>query len=133
PERRLFRRLAVFAGGWTAELALPVVDPDGDLGVDVLEGLESLADKSLLRIEAADAAQGVAEPRFDLHPLLREYAMERLEESGERPEVEARHAASVAALAGALGPKILSQEGYASIHRLDLEGHNVRAAIDWAL
>src|SRR6478672_11090609 len=53
PERRLFRRLGVFAGGWTAELSQSVVDPDAALGIDILEGLESLADKSLVRIEAA--------------------------------------------------------------------------------
>jgi predicted ATPase/class 3 adenylate cyclase len=135
PERRLFRRLAVFAGGWTAELALDVVDPDGDLGVDVLEGLESLADKSLVRIEAAGVGRAgtTDEPRFDIHPLLREYALERLDESRERADVEARHAAAVARLAEDAGPRILGPEGYAAIHRLDLEQHNVRAAIDWAL
>ena len=134
PERRLFRRLAVFAGGWTAELALPVVDPDGDLGVDILEGLESLADKSLLRIEAADDAQGAAaEPRFDLHPLLREYALERLEAAGELADVEGRHAAAVAAMTEAAGPRILGPAGQLTVRRLDREQHNIRAAIAWAL
>ncbi len=134
PERRLFRRIGVFAGGWTADLALPVVDPDGSLGIDILEGLESLADKSLVRIEAADAAQGAtAEPRFDLHPLLREYALERLEDTGERPGIEARHAAAVATLTQAAGSRILGPQGQPSIRRLDREQHNVRAAIDWAL
>ena len=133
PEQRLFRRLGVFAGGWTAELALPVVDPDGDLGIDILEGLESLADKSLVRIEAAgDAATRSTEPRFDIHPLLREYALERLEESGERSDTEARHAAAVAAFTQSAGPKILGPEGQATMRRLDREQHNVRAAIEWA-
>ena len=134
PERRLFRRLAGFAGGWTADLALSVVDPDGDLGIDILEGLESLADKSLLRIEAADTALGAsAEPRFDLHPLLREYALERLEEAGERADVEARHAAAVATLTQNAGPKILGPDGQPTVRRLDREQHNVRTAIAWAL
>jgi predicted ATPase len=135
PERRLFRRLGVFAGGWSAELALPVVDPDGDLGVDVLEGLESLADKSLVRIEPAGTGggDGSAEPRFDLHPLLREYAIERLDESGERVAIEADHAEAIARLAGELGPRVLSPLGSAFIRRLDLEQHNVRAALDHAL
>jgi predicted ATPase/class 3 adenylate cyclase len=134
PERRLFRRLAVFAGGWTGELALQVADPAGDLGVDMLEGLESLADKSLVRIEAAGADPGAATdgPRFDLHPLLREYAAERLEASGERDVVEARHAAAIAELAESLGPAILSPTGGAAIARLDREQHNVRDALQWA-
>jgi predicted ATPase/class 3 adenylate cyclase len=135
PERRLFRRLGAFAGGWTAELALAVADPDGTLGVDVLDGLESLADKSLVRIEAAgsDAAAATVEPRFDMHPLLREYALERLDEAGERGATEARHAAAVAALTQSVGPLILGPQGQPTIRRLDREQHNVRAAIDWAL
>ena len=139
PERRLFRRLGVFAGGWTAELALPVVDPDGDLGVEELEGLESLADKSLVRIEAAGTGIGGtgaggagAEPRFDMHPLLREYALERLDESGERAAIAAGHAEAIARLVGELGPNVLSPMGSAVIRRLDLEQHNVRAALDHA-
>ena len=135
PERRLFRRLGIFAGGSTADLALAVADPDGTLGVDILEGLESLADKSLVRIEAAgaDVPGASADPRFDMHPLLREYALEQLAASGERPEVEARHAAAVADVAEALGARILSAGGSASIARLDREQHNVRAALDWSI
>ncbi|HTC85306.1 MAG TPA: hypothetical protein VK656_01285, partial [Candidatus Acidoferrum sp.] len=136
-ERRLFRRLAVFAGGWTAEGALAVADPDGDLGVDLLEGLESLADKSLIRVEppASVASSGGAdeEPRFGLHPLLREYALERLDESGERAAVEARHAAFVTEVAEATGPGILGAAGEANLRRLDREDHNLRAAVDWSL
>ena len=139
-ERRLFRRLAVFAGGWTAELAYQVVDAERDLGVDVLEGIESLADKSLVRIEAAgsDGGEGAGavatdEPRFDMHPLLREYARERLDESGEGAGVEARHAAAIASMAEALGDQILAPGGAGAVRRLDREQHNVRAAIDWAL
>jgi non-specific serine/threonine protein kinase len=92
-------------------------------------------DAFFVRIEAAggDGAGATDEPRFDLHPLLREYALERLEQSGERADVDARHAASVARLAEAAGPQILGPAGYAAIRRLDLEQHNVRAAIDWAL
>ena len=85
-EARLFSRLAVFASGWTAEAALAVADPDGDLGVDVLNGLDSLADKSLLRIEPGgfDDVAGEVETRFSIHPLLREYGLERLQERDER-------------------------------------------------
>jgi predicted ATPase/class 3 adenylate cyclase len=132
-ERRLFRRLAVFAGGWTAGAALTVADPHGDLGIDLVEGLESLADKSLIRIDASgtDAVDG--EVRFGLHPLLREYALERLEESGERQEVEARHAAVVLALAEEVGREILKPTEEAGLRRLDRDDHNVRAAVAWSL
>ena len=73
------------------------------------------------------------EARFDLHPLLREYALERLEGSGERGDVEARHAGAIADLAERLGSQILSAGGSAAIRRLDLEQHNVRAVLDWSI
>ena len=132
-ERLLFRRLGVFAGGFTAELALVVVDKEGILSVDIPDGLESLADKSLVRIEPASSDGTVTEPRFDLHPLLREYALEQLDASGERPEIEARHAGAIADLAEAKGAQILGAGGSGAIARLDLEQHNVRAALDWSI
>ncbi len=85
----------MFAGGWTLEAASLWPIPVGDLGVDLVEGLESLADKSLVRREPGAPARLPAdegEVRFGLHPLLREYALERLDESGERSIVEARQA-----------------------------------------
>jgi predicted ATPase/class 3 adenylate cyclase len=132
-ERRLFRRLAVFVGGWTPEAAQAVVDPEGDLGIDLVEGLESLADKSLIKIElpASDAASG--EVRFDLHPLLREYALERLDESGERQALETRHAATVLDLAEDVRRVLLSPTEEAGLGRLDDDEHNIRAAIAWSL
>ena len=138
PERRLFRRLAVFAGGWTLEAAMAVADPDGDLGVDLLDGTESLVDKSLIRLEPApieagglstDAGEGV-ETRFGMHPLLREYALEKLDAAGERAAVEARHAAVFVDLAEGLGKTILVARGQAAIRRFDREDHNFRAVID---
>ncbi|HEY8438686.1 MAG TPA: adenylate/guanylate cyclase domain-containing protein [Candidatus Limnocylindrales bacterium] len=134
-ERRLFRRLGVFAGGCTIDEADAVVNAAGDLGLDTAEGLESLADKSLLRIEPMDAgipgAEG--ETRFGLHPLIREFAVERLDESGERATFEARHAAVMTDLAERVGAGILTAAGEASMRRLDHEEHNLRAAIDWSL
>jgi hypothetical protein len=111
------------------------VDPDDDLGVDLLDGLESLADKSLVRIEPIDpeAPPADQEARFGLHPLLREYALERLDESGERDMLEARHAAVMAELAERLGADILTAGGETSIRHLDHEAWNLRAAIDWSL
>jgi predicted ATPase/class 3 adenylate cyclase len=134
-ERRLFARLAPFAGGWTAEAALSVADPDGDLGMDLLAGLESLADKSLIRIDpaGADGESSEAETRFSMHPLLREYALECLEAGGERAVIEARFASVCVMIAEAAGRVALGPVGEASMRRLDREDHNLRAAIDWAL
>jgi predicted ATPase/class 3 adenylate cyclase len=144
-ERRLFARLSVFAGGGTPAAALAVADADGDLGVDLLAGLESLADKSLIRIEvpgggsgepdAALAAAGVddGESRFTFHPLLREFAFERLDESGERSIVEARFEAEFVSVAEAAGAEILGPTGETAMRRLDREDHNLRAAIELAM
>ena len=131
-EQRLFRRLGPFAGGWTIEDAARVVDPDDDLDLVLASGLESLADKSLVRIEPADDpdAGGV---RFSLHPLIREYAHARLLASGEGPAIEARHAAVFAELAADVGGAILGPRGEWALKRLDREQHNLRAAADWSM
>ena len=81
-ERTLFRRLSVFEGGFTLEAAEAVC------GVDVLEGVASLVDKSLLR----QAGQVDGEPRFEQIETVREYALEQLEASGEAAETRGRHA-----------------------------------------
>ena len=144
PERRLFRRLGVFAGGWTIRMAEAVVDADRDLGVDLVDGLESLADKSLIRIEppsdekietTADAIASTVEEevRFSLHPLLREYALERLAATGEQTLLEARHADAMTGLAEELGPGINGPRAVAVLRRLDLEAYNLRAALDWSI
>ena len=135
PERRLFRRLAAFSGGWTTDAAEAVADAAGDLGIELAEGLASLADKSLVRIEPGDrGSPGVDDDvRFGQHPLLREYALEQLDASGERAAVEARHAAVVADFAELTGPSILGSGSEASVRRLDRESHNLRAAVSWAL
>ncbi|HVF53504.1 MAG TPA: adenylate/guanylate cyclase domain-containing protein [Actinomycetota bacterium] len=87
PERALFRRLSIFVGGWTLEAAQEICDPDGDLGVDVLSGIESLVDNSLVRTtEAADGGT-----RFRMLVVIREYGLMRLRESGEEESARARH------------------------------------------
>ncbi len=128
-ERRLFARLGVFASGFTPAGAAAIADPDGDLGMDVLDGLESLADKSLVRVEPAIGG----EPRFGLHPLLREYALERLDDADERAQVERRFAAMCADIAAAARPWMLGADATEWLARLDVEDHNFRAAVDWSL
>ena len=134
-ERRLFARLAVFAGSWTSEMATAVADPDGDLGIDLVAGLESLADKSLVRVDHGDGngSSPEAEVRFSLHPLLREYGLDRLGDAGERTLVEARFAAVCVGIAEAAGKDMLGPARETSMERLDRDDRNLRATIDWTL
>jgi predicted ATPase len=133
-ERRLFRRLAVFAGGWTADAATSVTDADGDLGIDVLDGLESLLDKSLVRpVEAAGGPDSSGETRFSMHALLNEYATERLAAADERPRLEARLAAVMRTIAERTGSRLLTAEGERALALLDDEQHNLRAAVEWSI
>jgi len=84
-EQTLFRRLGVFVGGWTLAA---VCNAEGDLPLAVLDGLAALVDQSLLRQEAATDG----EPRFVMLELIREYALERLEGSGEADAMRRQHA-----------------------------------------
>ena len=83
-QRVLLRRLGVFRGGWLLDAAAAVC---GDLGgLDVLDGLSALAEQSLLVVKDAGG-----EPRFDMLDTIREYALERLEASGEGEAIRQRH------------------------------------------
>jgi predicted ATPase len=96
-EKSLFARLAVFSGGSTLEGIEAVCDPQGDLPVDALEGVSSLLDKSLLRQEEGQGA----EPRLMMLETIREFASQRLEESGEAEQLRKSHADYCIALAEA--------------------------------
>jgi predicted ATPase/class 3 adenylate cyclase len=123
-EQVLFARLSVFSDGCALEAVEAICDPVGDLFIDVLEGLSSLLDKSLLRQEE----RAEEEPRFVMLKTIREYARERLEVSGEAEEIRRMHAEYFLALAEQQGP-----EETAWLERLDLEHDNMRAALSWML
>ena len=95
PEQRLFRRLSVFAGGWTLEAAEAVGSGDGIEEGEILDLLSGLVDKSLVVAEATEDG----EVRYRMLEPVRQYALEKLEESGEAEEVRRRHAAFFLALA----------------------------------
>jgi predicted ATPase/class 3 adenylate cyclase len=128
PERRLFARLSVFAGGWALESAEAVCDPEG-LGLDVLDGLASLVDQSLvLATEPAPAAG----PRFSMLETIREFAQERLAASGDLEPVRRRHAEHFLDLAGAAEPHFTGPDQGEWLDRCDTERANIRAALRWA-
>lgn len=133
-ERWLFRRAAVFSGSWSVEAAEAVAGPrPAEAGwVSAIDLLASLVDKSMVRQEPAP----VGESRFVLLQTVREYAHERLVESGELPEAQARHARCFADLAMAAEPHLRRAEWQAWIEwlgRLDADYDNIRAALEWSL
>jgi predicted ATPase/class 3 adenylate cyclase len=128
-EKTLFWRLAVFSGGATLEAIEAVCDAEGDLSVDVLESVSSLLDKSLLRQEEGQGE----EPRFEMLETIREFALEKLEESGEAGAVKRAHAEYFLALAERAEPKLWGLEDAVWLERLEEEHDNMRAALSWAL
>ena len=105
-EQRLFRRLGVFAGGATLAAIATVCAPDDAPGsdLDLLDEVASLVTKSLL----ARIAGGDEEPRFAPLETIRDYALERLEASGEGDAVRHRHAGHYLALVEAVAPELRS-------------------------
>jgi predicted ATPase/class 3 adenylate cyclase len=120
----LFRRLGIFVHGWSLEAAEAVCDPDGDLGVEVIDGLELLVGSSLVRFSHSLEE----ETRFRMLETIREYALDALTRSGEHDELSRRHAAYFLDMAKKAEPHILSQEGEWA-DRLTAEHDNLRAAL----
>ena len=123
-ERALFRRLAVFAGGWTLEAAEAV----GAAG-SVLDLLSGLVTKSLVFAESTDAG----DVRYTLLEPVRQYAQEKLEDSGEAEAASRRHAEYFVAMAEEAEPELVGPRQVEWFARLDAEHGNVRAALSWAL
>lgn len=133
-ERRCFRALGVFVGGWTLDAACAVCwGEDGEDGEDVaapheaIPALAALVDASLVQ---ADMTTMDGSPRFGLLELMREYALERLRAAGEEEGCRRRHAvyyAGLAEIAAGLAPG----EG-AGAARLARDLPNARAALEWA-
>jgi predicted ATPase/DNA-binding CsgD family transcriptional regulator len=125
-ERVLFRRLAVFVGGWPLQAAEAVcaLPP---LGRGQIAGLlAALVDKSLVQ-----AGQTVAGSQYRLLEVIRAYADERLAESGEADQTRAQHGAYYVELAEQAGTEILGAGLEAWVQRLDQETGNLRAARTW--
>jgi predicted ATPase len=129
-EQKLLRRLSVCVGGCTLEAAEAVCNANGDLEIDLLEGLASLMDQSLLRrVEQPDG-----EARFQMLETVREYALERLTAGGEEMLTKRAHAAYYVVLAEDAEPHVTGGDDQAAwLERLSLEHDNIRAALDWLL
>ena len=130
PERILFRRLAVFAGGWTLEAAEEVIADMAISPGEVVDLHERLLDQSL--IGRADDGQG-EHARYRMLVPVEQYALEKLEESGEEREIRDRHLAYYAALAKSIWHGILTAEYPAWMDRANADINNMRSAFAWSL
>jgi predicted ATPase len=124
-EQTLFCRLSVFVGGCTLDGVEAVCDTRGDLGLDILDGMASIVDKSL--VQRVEDASG--ETRFTMLSTIREYALERLSASCGEETTRRAHAAYYV---------VLAEEGDAEatahpewLDRFEVEHDNFRAALDF--
>jgi predicted ATPase/serine/threonine protein kinase len=126
-EQKLFRRLSVFVGGCNLEGVEAVCDTKGDLDLDLLDGMSSLLDKSLLRqIEQANG-----ESRFVMLETIREYAVEKLKASLEEASTKRAHAAYCLVLAEEEATEQSGPVGTEWLERFATEHDNFRAALEW--
>jgi predicted ATPase len=125
PEQNLFAHLGVFASGCAIDAVEAVAgtgEPD-----DVLEGLSSLVDKSLLLQRSEDG-----EPWFTMLNTIHEYAREQLEKSGHAEPARTRHAQWYLQFAERAEPELRGAQQVEWLGRLEREHHNLRVALNWA-
>ncbi|MFF9276046.1 AfsR/SARP family transcriptional regulator [Streptomyces griseosporeus] len=122
-ERDVLRRLSVFAGGCDLAAAEAVCGPAA------FDALASLVDKSLV----VTAPSGDGAMRYRLLETVAEYAAERLDEAGQRPEAERAHLTYYRELARTTDPKLLGPEQRAAIELIEREYENLRTALRHAV
>jgi predicted ATPase len=127
-ERKVFGRLSVFVGGWALEASEAVVSGGGIEETEVLELLSGLVEKSLVVAEPT-ADGGV---RYRLLDPIRQYALEKLEQSGELGDVRRAHAEYFLAVAEEVEPQLIGPHEAERFGRLVEELDNFRAALSWA-
>ena len=126
-EQMLFRRLSVFVSGCTLEAVEAVCNTKRDLELDVLDGMASLVDKSLLQqIEGAGG-----ESRFIMLETIREYGLEKLAASGDKALTRRSHAAYCLVLAEEWASEDTGAEELQGPDRFEVEHDNFRAALEW--
>jgi predicted ATPase/class 3 adenylate cyclase len=124
PERLLFARLSVFAGGWTLEAAEAVGAGDGIDAAEVLDLQTSLVEKSLVMVDLDSG-------RHRMLDTVRQYAHERLIETGGVAAARERHLGYFLAFVEQAKPQLFGPEQGSWMARLDLERENILAAHQW--
>lgn len=138
-EQALFRRLAVFAGGFSLAAAEAISGVSGGTPLtpnhthlpaclSILDGLSTLVDSSLVRQVDVDSE----EPRFSMLETIREFGLEQLAANGEDEETRQRHASwFLAEGEAAWATHLRGTDAVNRLHRLTADFDNVRAAISW--
>jgi predicted ATPase len=126
-QKTLYARLSVFVGGFTIEAAESICNLDNQL--DIIDGLTSLVNNSLLRQEEIDG-----EPRFSMLETIRAYALERLGESGEMDALRGKHAQYFGdVIFKEISFELYSDKATVWLDWLEREVDNIRAALTWCL
>jgi predicted ATPase/class 3 adenylate cyclase len=128
-DRDLFERFGVFASAACLVEAEPVCGPADELGEEVLDGLVSLTENSLVR----PVPGAIDEPRFAMLATIRDYAADRLATRSEAEVVRQRHAEAYLALVEQSAPHLLGPRGKLLLDRLEQDHDNLRLALDWAV
>ena len=128
-EQTLFRRLAVFVGGFTLEAAQAVGNADGELEIRCARWRRNAGGPEPAQ---ADGTRVDGEPRFGMLETIREYGLERLAASGEAEAIRRQHASFFLALAEATAP-MLGAELAKGLALLTVEHANLRAALAWSV
>lgn len=128
-EKALFATLSVFAGGFTLPAAEVV---GGDVG-DVLDPLGGLVEQSLVTVVEDPSSRNDPETRYRMLEPIRQYALEKLQESDEEDGVRKLHAAFFQGLAEEAEPELRGPRQIEALAVLDAEHDNLRAAMTWAL
>jgi predicted ATPase/class 3 adenylate cyclase len=127
-EKLLLRRLAVFSGGWTLELAEQICADEKIDEFDILDMLTHLVDKSLVAVE-----ENHSEMRYRILETVRQYAREKLFESGDGVEIRNRHCDAFVKLVEQAQPELKKDDSPKWFGILDAEQENIRSAIWWSL
>jgi non-specific serine/threonine protein kinase len=126
-ERVLFRRVAVFAGGWTLGAAEAICSGQGIKQQHILDLLTHLVDKSLVQVEEREG-----KARYHMLETIRQYASAKLAESGEQAHIRDNHLAFFLKL-GRSESLLWDAEPRSTFDRLETEHNNLRAALTWSL
>jgi predicted ATPase/class 3 adenylate cyclase len=125
----LFRRLSVFADGWTIEAADAVAGVGAP--VSALDGLATLNDNSLIQQQESQTQESGGDIRFAMLQTIQEFSRDQLQASDEREQVQAAHAAFFLDFAATAEPKLVGREAAIWLGRLDADHENLRAALAW--